>query len=60
MKPGKGSFVEVDGIHEQQATWVKIHVEGPAPAHVDGEIFSEAIQDLEYHIYPGRLQILMP
>jgi diacylglycerol kinase (ATP) len=60
MKPGKGSFVEMDGIHEQQATWVKIHVEGPAPAHVDGEIFSEAIQDLEYRISPGRLQILMP
>jgi YegS/Rv2252/BmrU family lipid kinase len=60
MKPGKGSFVEMDGIHEQQATWVKIHMEGPAPAHVDGEIFSEAIQDLEYRINPGRLQILMP
>lgn len=60
MKSGKGSFVEMDGIHEQQATWVKIHVEGPAPAHVDGEIFSERIQDLEYGIYPGRLQILMP
>ena len=60
MKPGKGSFVEMDGIHEQQATWVKIHVEGPAPAHVDGEIFSESIQDLEYKIFPGRLRILMP
>jgi diacylglycerol kinase (ATP) len=60
MKPGKGSFVEMEGIHEQQATWVKIHVEGPAPAHVDGEIFSEGIQDLEYKIFPGRLQILMP
>ena len=60
MKSGEGSFVEMDGIHEQQATWVKIHVDGPAPAHVDGEIFSEAIQDLEYRIYPRRLQILMP
>jgi YegS/Rv2252/BmrU family lipid kinase len=60
MKPGKGSFVEMDGIHEQQATWVKIHVEGPAPAHVDGEIFSESIQDLEYKIFPGRLRILVP
>ena len=60
MKPGKGSFVEMDGIHEQQATWVKIHIEGPAPAHVDGEIFSEGIQDLEYRICPQRLQILMP
>jgi diacylglycerol kinase (ATP) len=60
MKPGKGSFVEMADIHEQQATWIKIHVEGPAPAHADGEIFSTSIQDLEYRILPGRLQILMP
>jgi diacylglycerol kinase (ATP) len=60
MKPGKGSYVEVDGIHEQQATWVKIHVDSPAPAHVDGEIISEGIQDLDYRIFPGRLKILLP
>jgi diacylglycerol kinase (ATP) len=59
MRPGKGSYVEMDDIHEQQATWVKIHMESPAPAHTDGEIFSEAIQDLEYRIFPARLQILM-
>jgi diacylglycerol kinase (ATP) len=60
MKPDVGSYVEVDGIHEQNATWVKIHLENPSPAHTDGEIFSDAIHDLEYGIYPGRLQILMP
>jgi diacylglycerol kinase (ATP) len=60
MKPGEGSFVEMDGIHEQPATWVKIHMNVPAPAHVDGEIFSEHIQDLEYRICPKRLKILMP
>jgi diacylglycerol kinase (ATP) len=60
MKPDVGSYVEVDGIFEQNATWVKIHLENPSPAHTDGEIFSNAIQDLEYHIYPARLQILMP
>jgi diacylglycerol kinase (ATP) len=60
MKPGKGSYVEEADIHEQQATWIKIHVETPTPAHVDGEIFADGIQDLEYHIHPGRLQILMP
>jgi diacylglycerol kinase (ATP) len=59
MKPGKGSYVEMKDIHEQQATWVKIHIEGPAPAHTDGEIFSEGIQDLEYRIFPARLQILI-
>ena len=60
MKPGAGSYVEVDGIHEQNATWIKIHLENPSPAHTDGELFTDAIQDLEYSIYPGRLQVLMP
>jgi diacylglycerol kinase (ATP) len=60
MKPDVGSYVEVDGIFEQNATWVKIHLENASPAHTDGEIFSNAIQDLEYQIYPARLQVLMP
>jgi diacylglycerol kinase (ATP) len=60
MKPDVGSYVEVEGIHEQTATWVKIHLENPSPAHTDGEIFTSAIQDLEYNIIPGRLQVLMP
>jgi len=60
LKPGKGSYVEEPEIHEQEATWIKIHVERPTPAHVDGEIFTNGIQDLEYHIHPGRLRILMP
>ncbi len=59
MKPDAGSYVEMDGIFEQKATWIKIHLETPSPAHTDGELFSNAIQDLEYRIYPGRLQILM-
>jgi diacylglycerol kinase (ATP) len=60
MKKDKGSYVETVDIHEQNSTWIKIHVDSPTPAHIDGEIFSEAIQDLEYRIHPGRLQILMP
>jgi diacylglycerol kinase (ATP) len=60
MRPGAGSYVEMDGIHEQQATWIKIHLETSSPAHTDGELFSTSIQDLEYRIYPGRLQVLMP
>lgn len=60
MKPDVGSYVEMDGIHEQTATWIKIHLENPSPAHTDGELFSNAIQDLEYHIFPGRLKVLMP
>jgi diacylglycerol kinase (ATP) len=58
LKPGAGSYVEEPEIHEQEATWIRIHVDNPTPAHVDGEIFSHEIHDLEYHIHPGRLQIL--
>ena len=60
MKPGAGSYVEQPEMWERHATWVRIHVEGPAPAHTDGEIFSTGIQDLEYRIFPKRLQILLP
>jgi diacylglycerol kinase (ATP) len=60
MKPGAGSFVEMEGIHELPATWIKIHFDKPAPAHVDGEIFSEGIRDLDYKICPKRLQIILP
>ncbi len=60
MKRDKGSYVETHDIHEENSTWIKIHVDSPTPAHVDGEIFSEAIQDLEYRVHPQRLQILMP
>jgi diacylglycerol kinase (ATP) len=60
MKPDAGSYVEMEGIFEQQATWIKIHLKNPSPAHTDGELFSNAIQDLDYRIYPSRLLMLMP
>ena len=56
MKRDAGSYVESVDIHEQHSSWIKIHVDSPTPAHIDGEIFSEAIQDLEYSIFPGRLK----
>jgi len=60
MKPGEGSFVEMDGIFEYQTTRIKIHVDRVTPAHTDGVIFSTDLQDFEYKIYPQRLQILLP
>jgi diacylglycerol kinase (ATP) len=60
MKPGQGSFVEMDGIFEHQATGIKIHVNRATPAHTDGEIFSTELQDFEYRVFPGKLQILLP
>jgi diacylglycerol kinase (ATP) len=60
MKPGPGNWTESEGIHGFSASWLKIHLDCPSPAHTDGEIFSTAITDLEYCIFPGRLQIFIP
>ena len=60
MKPSAGSYVESEGIFEQNATWIKIHLENPSPAHTDGELFSYGVQDLDYRIFPGRLKIILP
>lgn len=60
MKPGPGSYVEHPSIHEVRSPWLRVHAESPTPMHADGEIQSEAIQDLEYCLQPGRLPVLVP
>jgi diacylglycerol kinase (ATP) len=60
MKPGAGSYVESEGMREFSASWLKVHLDHPSPAHTDGEIFSTAINDLEYHIFPGRIRVFLP
>ncbi len=56
----KGSYVEMDGMRELHATKISIHLDKPSPAHTDGELFPEWIQDLEYEIIPKKLNILLP
>jgi diacylglycerol kinase (ATP) len=60
MKPAAGSYVEMPGIFEINSTWIKIKFDHPSPAHADGDIFSTGITELEYHVYPGRLHMLLP
>ncbi|MFC2028493.1 diacylglycerol/lipid kinase family protein [Chloroflexota bacterium] len=60
MKPDEGSFVEMEGIEEMDATWVKIKVDKPTPAHTDGEIFSTELTEFEYRIFPKKLEIILP
>ncbi len=60
MKPMQGSYVESPGIREIHVSWLKIHLENPTPAHTDGEVFTNGIQDIEYRIQPGRIRILLP
>ena len=60
MKPGKGSYVEMDGMYEVECTRLTIHLDHPSPAHTDGELFPQFIQDFEYSIQPGRLKMIVP
>jgi diacylglycerol kinase (ATP) len=59
MKPGAGSYVESPGVYEIHTTWLKIHLENPSPAHIDGEIFSRDVCDLEYRLVPGKIKMVM-
>ncbi|MBI5842327.1 MAG: diacylglycerol kinase family lipid kinase [Chloroflexi bacterium] len=60
MKPGEGSFVEMDGMYEIHATRLSIQLNRPSPVHTDGELFPEWLQSLKYEIFPKRLQIILP
>src|SRR4051794_13833884 len=60
LRPGAGSYVEMDGISEVHATWLRVRIDPSAPAHADGEVFAPAIAALEYRILPARLQMLVP
>ncbi|HXQ33932.1 MAG TPA: hypothetical protein VN843_07970, partial [Anaerolineales bacterium] len=60
MKPGEGSFVEMDGMYEIHCTRLKIHLDKPSPVHTDGELFDEWLNDLEYKIFATAVQIFVP
>jgi diacylglycerol kinase (ATP) len=56
----KGNYVEMEGMNEVQATHISIHLDRPSPAHTDGELLPEWIQDFEYEIFSQRLSVLVP
>ena len=56
----KGSYIELEGMYELNTTSVSIHLDQPSPAHTDGELFPEFVQDFNYSIQPGRLQLIVP
>ena len=60
MKPGEGSYVEMEGIHEIHCTRVSIHLDKPSPSHTDGELLPTWIQDFKYEIFPQKLNIIVP
>ena len=56
----KGSYLEMEGMREVQTTHISIHLDRPSPAHTDGELFPDWIQDFEYEILPKSLNIILP
>jgi len=54
----KGSYVEMEGMRELDATKISIKLDKPSPAHTDGELFPEWIQNFEYETLPQRLKVL--
>ncbi len=60
MKPKEGNISEHPAVQEIHATWLKVRTESPTPAHADGEVFSRAINILEYWVLPGQLKMLLP
>ena len=60
LKEGKGSYVEMEGMHELQVTRVSIHLDKPSPAHTDGELLPQWVQHFEYEIQPKRINMIIP
>ena len=60
FKEDKGSYVEMKGMYEVHTAKITIRLDHPSPAHTDGELFPEWIQDFEYQIFPKRLQVILP
>ena len=60
LKEDEGSYIEIEGMRELDSTKVSIHLDQPSPAHTDGELFPDFVQDFNYSIQPGRLQLLVP
>jgi diacylglycerol kinase (ATP) len=60
MKPGEGSYLEMEGMYEVHTSKLSIHLDRPSPAHTDGELFPDYLKDFEYNIYPARLRVLLP
>jgi YegS/Rv2252/BmrU family lipid kinase len=59
LRPGAGSYLELSGIYRAEMTWLRARIDPPAPAHADGEIAWPAARELEYRVWPGRLQVLV-
>jgi len=60
FKEDKGSYVEMEGMYEVHATRISIHLDKPSPAHTDGELLPQWMQDFEYEMQPKRINMIVP
>ena len=56
----EGKFVLAEGVQEIQSTKISVKLESLSPAHSDGELFPGGIDNLEYSILPGMIDVLVP
>lgn len=56
----EGKFVLAEGVQEIHSTRIKVQLQSLSPAHSDGELFPQEIDNLEYSILPGMIDILVP
>ncbi len=59
FKEGVGSYIELPGMREVNATRVNIHLDKPSPAHADGVLFDHWLTDFHYSIFPATVPVLM-
>lgn len=59
FKEGAGSYIELPGMRELNATRITIHLDKPSPAHVDGVLFPRWLTDFQYSIFPAAVPVLM-
>lgn len=60
MKSQRGNISEHPAVQEVNTPWLKVRSETPTPAHADGEVFAAGIQEIEFHILPGKLRVIVP
>lgn len=56
----EGKFVLAEGVQEIHSTSIRVQLQSLSPAHSDGELFPNEIDNLEYSILPGMIDVLVP
>ncbi len=58
LREGAGNYLELPGMQEVNATRIRLHLDKPSPAHVDGVLFPRWLTDFVYSIIPSAVPVL--